>query len=274
MFNVSISNAGRFYENKEVCMKHIFLTLFFVSTSFGSVIGDFAPTKVGSIWKYSYNYSSSYLGPSLIKDSLSIEIELLSKEIRGNDTLVFLHIKEQGRSIGINLGALVFDTIGSSTFIDTAIISGDSVTRPSGYRCRVFPFYQTHNIDSSVLSKGLSGIDTLFYFNFSQYGSIFLQGVGLYSLLSTYYGNHQITIAINFVSLNDKPIPLGAKLSENKVPRNKTYYCQYTKRLSITKYPKISTPAFSIIGKRLYGKNLPIGLTIIKGSESINKKNR
>jgi hypothetical protein len=258
-------------------MKQLLFTLVFVSVACGSVIGDFAPFKVGSVWKYSYIYYETYMGDFGQSDSLSIEINLQSIQIMDKDTLILLDVKEQGRSISAFQGVQIHDTTGSIRFIDTVIITGDSIYKSSKYRCKVFPFWNAHDVDSMDLNKGSSGVDTLYYLStpyvMAGHGYIYLQNVGLYLYNSSWGGHRYVSTKIKLVSYNDKMISLDTKHSGKysqmfNITNPKSYSL-----LSFT-HKTIAQSAFSLTGKKVHIEdNLPTGIIITKGSEPV-KKNR
>jgi hypothetical protein len=245
----------------------------FVSVACGSLIGDFAPLKIGSVWKYSYTNYETYMGWFTGSDSLSIEISLQSIQIRDKDTLILLDVKEQGRSISANLSGVVqADTIGSAKFIDTVIIIGDSIFKSSRYKSKIFPFWKAHNVNSTDLNKGLSGIDTLYYPptpNFRpENGYTYLQNVGLYTHNYSWGGHRYDITKIKLSSYNDN---LNTKHPGIHSPTFAITNSNNSRILSLT-HKKAVQLAFSLTGKIVHVEdNLPTGIIITKGSEPINR---
>jgi hypothetical protein len=146
-------------------MKNVLLgTLLFASITFGEQIGDFAPMTIGSTWSYIYKYyySTTLYGAS---ESLSVTINLISKTIKQNDTIVCLNISEQGRSAGGGVQIPAFDNAVMLQFVDTIICSGDSIVYAKTYQCPVFPFWKKHSIGIDSLVKRISNQDTTYYFH-------------------------------------------------------------------------------------------------------------
>jgi hypothetical protein len=159
--------------------------LLFATASSGESIGDFAPMEIGSVWEYQYRfvYLSGHLGNSAA--STSIKVELASKEIVGSDSLIILHIQENGVSKSEVFPSLSDTTIVINTeFMDTVITRGDSVYATESYKCPIFPFWKTHTICLDSLRINFSGNDSL-YFKIALPKSgtkeVYLQNVGLYS---------------------------------------------------------------------------------------------
>lgn len=214
-------------------MKKLLLILLFNFLTFGSNVADFAPMDIGSTWKYSYYYNETYICCLEKLDSLSIVIFLLNKEVRGNDTLLLLKIREQGRSV--SKYNPIFDTIGNSEFIDTVIVSNDSIYKSASFKCKIFPFFNSHTVDSSKLVRFTNaGDDTLFYYSSNGYG--YLQGVGFFEI-NTSWGNHRLTIKrINLVSYNDKSFSLSALKCRQSLINNNSFILKYKKDLFLTKH--------------------------------------
>lgn len=254
-------------------MKHLLFILVFVSVANGSFIGDFAPLKVGSVWKYSYTNYSEYMGWFTGCDTLSIEISLQSIQIRDKDTLILLDVKEQGRSISANFSGVVqADTIGSTKFIDTVMIIGDSIFKSSGYKSKVFPFWKAHNVNSTDLNKGLSGIDTLYFPPSPDFrpenGYTYLQNVGLYTHNYAWGGHRYDITKIKLLSYNDN---LNTKHS-GKYSQMFNITNSNSSRILSLAHKKTVQSAFSLAGKKVHiGDDLPTGIMITKGSEAIER---
>lgn len=252
-------------------MQHLLFILVFVSVAGGSFIGDFAPLKVGSVWKYSYTYYEGYMGWFTGCDTLSIEINLQSIKIRDKDTLILLDIKEEGRSISAYEGVTFHDTTGSTRFIDTIIIIEDSIFEYSRYRCKVFPFWNAHNVDSINLHKGLSGGDTLYCLLtpniVAGLGYTYLQNIGLYSYNFTQNSHRNISLHIKLDSFNDKLISLSTKEPVKRSQMFNITNPESSRMLTFT-HNKLAQSVFSLTGKKVsIGDNLPTGIIITKGSE-------
>jgi hypothetical protein len=264
-------------------MKHFFLVLFFASTVCGtSFIGDFAPLKVGSVWKYSYIYSEESGGQVVKRDLLTIEIVLMSMQVNGNDTTILLNAKEQGRSI--SEGGQGFDTTGSALYIDTVIIADSIIKQPTGYKCKVFPFWKTHNVDSTNISiDGVTSYSTNSYPIYGEHnlqtdqidvvtGYTYIQNVGLKSSVFSYgrySGKH--TTTINLISFNDKVTPLSIQNEYKCTQKPNRSYADKSKILTFPN-SKITQPAFSLTGRKIFtGHRIPAGIIVSNGSGIVNK---
>jgi hypothetical protein len=208
-------------------MKSIPIILLSVSFSFCStLIYDFAPTETGSKWVYSYYYSYYWVSYLIQKDSLIVTIELASKKVKGNDTLLFLSIREQGRSVNTGYeGGPIFDTTSDEEFVDTVYISPTTITKAPGYRCKVFPFWNSHGILIDSLTRGMSDANILYVLSIPQQilpiVYTYLQGIGLYKYFNGLFTNHNQSTAINLISFNDKTIPLSIiNRSGNRMQRS------------------------------------------------------
>lgn len=250
-------------------MKKLLFGLLFVSSSLGSVIGDFAPIKIGSSWKYSYTSTDGYVGTIYNYDSGTVEVTILSMQPRGIDTLILMHIKEQGRSKTL-IEDSPFDY--NKDFVDTAIISGDSIFQPQTYHCKLFPFWKSHYIDSSLLAKGISESSPKYYLS-NSLGYTYLQNVGLYSRKFQVFMNHFEIKTINLLSYNGAAIDLGVKTAMNNA-RKLPLPSHYVKRISIT-HARFGQTAFSISGKKISPyKNMPNSVLIFKNSSQNNTINK
>lgn len=173
-----------------------------------SPVNDFAPTAIGTKWEYSYYYSGPYYTADY--DSFTIRINLVSKQIRGNETLFLLDIRKTGLSTREDQQNIAVATTIDSQFIDTAVVFNDSILPAPGNRCEVFPFWKKHGISPESLDKIVVGDDSKKTFTFRPEGyygvSIYLQDIGLYS---QYYTNNSQAFSdwsIKLLSFNDEPI--------------------------------------------------------------------
>jgi hypothetical protein len=173
-----------------------------------STVNNFAPTEIGTKWEYSYYYTGPYYTTD--HDSFTIRINLGSKQIRGNETLFLLNIRETGVSTKENEQKIVVASAIDSQFIDTAIVFNDSIFPAPGNRCAVFPFWKKHGISSDSLNKIIVGNDSIKAYIIVTEGlpgqAVYLQDIGLYS---KYYLNISMTFSdwsIKLLSFNDKPI--------------------------------------------------------------------
>ncbi len=246
------------------------MILFFNFFAFGSNVADFAPMDIGSTWKYSYYYSETYICCLEMLDSLSIDIVLLNKEVKGKDTLLLLKIKEQGRSVS-PIYSPVFDTIGNLEFIDTVIVSNDSIYKSASFKCKIFPFFNSHTVDSSKLVRFTNaGDDTLFYYSSNGYG--YLQGVGFFKI-NTSGGNHRWTIKrISLVSYNDKSFSLETVKCRQTLISNNPYILKSKKELFLTKHKNNFDRSFLLTGKlSTENSNISPGFLIRNSNEIKNK---
>jgi hypothetical protein len=260
-------------------MKKLLIIVILVSSSFASstLIGDFAPTTVGSKWVYFYKDGPGMHSEPIPSDSLIIQIEAISKEKKGKDTLVLLKIIENGKSfspIGLTLPTQINDT-----FIDSAIISDDSIYKSSSYQCKVFPFWNQHNILSDSLKRVKLRNDTLFVFSlgndttfpFVSYSS-YLQGIGLYSLISVQLMS---SMDITLISFNNKPIPVETKFPSKNALEEKATLCNKTfKTKLITKGSKLFATGYLLNGKKTRATgNVSSGIILTNGSNQAILKN-
>jgi hypothetical protein len=257
-------------------MKKLFVIALFAFPSFGALIGDFAPTIVGSKWEYSYLYTETDI-ILLYSVTMTIQLQILSKQSRGDDTLVQLKINEKG------IQTIYYDTITiDDSFVDTAIISKDSIYKASSYKCTVFPFWKSHFINSDSLSKGVSGQDTLFFLPSPPYDPHFtlyvdynyLQGIGL----DSYYSfdgvgrNVSHNTTIHLISYNDQGIALESKLVQRRAGADKIYPCNVTRIFRINNGKNFPDAVFLINGKRIGPREIvPSGVVITKGSAPVNR---
>jgi hypothetical protein len=259
-------------------MRKLFFALLFAVPLFAGKVGDFAPTEVGTVWEYSYDYQHSYITIGINKDSLSIRVELLSKSVVGADTVILLGIREQGRSLrwadesGIRLADTI-DTIVNVQYVDTVVISGDSICRQVGYRCPVFPFWKEQAIESDSISRLFSGIEPLNYIILKSgqitieselktgpYYATYLQNTGLISSENSYLGHNTIFTNIKLLSFNDKPVPTMIRQISDMVPRQSRTPRGIAKTVFVQYRTNITTGAFSISGKKI-----PTGLRVAPG---------
>ena len=253
-------------------MKQMLLTFALISLSSGAIIGEFAPTAVGSEWKYSYFHSEGDVGRVYTTDSFTIQIELVAKDLQGSDTLVVLRVKQEGRSMNRGRsGPLLYDTVGSASFFDTAIISGFSISRSGGYQCRIFPFWETLNIDETPPGRATVTDDTLHASTPSLYGSYYVRNIGLYYYSIFEGAIRHTTTLVNIISFNGKLFPVGVTYAGKSFPRSETFHPGKIKALSFT-HTKAPCPVFSLTGKKMAaGENLPNGIVITDGTEPITR---
>jgi hypothetical protein len=263
-------------------MWQMMVILFWAVSAKGSVIGDFAPIKIGSEWKYSFRNSTLGLDNFLRVDSGLAEIKVLSKQPRDTDTLVELYVKEENRSRIFTFNSnddtikdTISDTAYSRLFYDTAIISGNSVARSAFYHCSVFPFYSRHFIDTTGLSRVKFGGDTLYslIFDLSEFDNsreIYFQNVGLYSRDWSFMSHSIIKESIRLVSFNGTAPPASARnplapSRKSELPRPGKF-----KKTSLT-HAKPAFTAYSIAGKKMRaGAARPAGIVIGVGGEARN----
>ena len=83
-------------KQKNITLKKVIFTLLIITGSTVSQpIGDFAPMIIGSAWTYVYKYHYSSTTDNT-DESLKVDINILSKTVRLNDTIICLNISENG----------------------------------------------------------------------------------------------------------------------------------------------------------------------------------
>jgi hypothetical protein len=249
-------------------MKQFFFMFFLVASSFGAAVGDFAPMKSGSEWKYGYSYRYSYVGRPIQFDSIGITIKLQSTQSRGNDTLALLRVTEEGRlqytPINPSSGPSV-DSSYTATYVDTAVFSGDSIYKANGYRCRVFPFWQSHSYAAEGLGTVPYGGDTVYSLANAQ--GTYLQNVGLYYSVIEILTNHTSRTRINLVGYDKNPAATVAKRPHVYSAAPNLSHPGGSNQV-LFMHGKATFPAFSIRGKRInVGDILLSGVVVIKASK-------
>lgn len=234
---------------------------------------------------------------------MSIQIESAAKQAKGKDTLMLLKIGEQGRitSTAEMIGNYYhIDSAVNIHFLDTAIISGDSIFKLIGYHCKVFPFWKSHYIVSDSLKKVRSeadtflalsdssatntsytiiGPDTLFGTTSSSSFSIcVLQNIGLYSLHLNYSKSQNSLYTstdtnITLISFNNKPIPVETKLPQKNIRVEKrTLNSKNFKTLMMMKGAKLTSATYLLNGKKnIATGNIPSGIAITEGANPAKK---
>ena len=217
--------------------------------------------------------------------------------MKKNDTLVLLKVNEKGiDSINGPPNGWIVSQI-NAMYIDTAIISSDLIYSAPGYRCPVFPFWKLHTIDSNslskysilaldtVLKKGISGSDTLFFvvgpmMSIPLGKFVYIQGIGLDSLsITNYSGNTHSSTQISLISYNNKEIsfatPVVSKLPSKNVSENNTSLFNTSKALILKTGIKLLRDVFLVNGKRIMsGEIVPNEAIIQNKAQHANVKNR
>jgi hypothetical protein len=178
-----------------------------------SLVYDFAPLTIGTKWEYLYCYEAPATAAGWT-DSSNIRINIISKQIKGNDTLILLNISKERFFKGwldTSAGFYHDTSIIDLQYTDTVIVTDSSISPAPGYRCEVFPFWKTHGIRNGSLSNihlGKDSIKTFIsgYINIWGNETIYLQDFGLYSKGIVDCCMMGAVWSIKLLSFNDIPI--------------------------------------------------------------------
>jgi hypothetical protein len=136
-------------------------------------IGDFAPIIVGNNWKYSFTEEHTPLDFPMSSDTARSETSFVSISVQaittnGTDTIVQLSGTNSGKIIRTWFSTSgqqreFHDTITvAKSWVDSAIIRGDSIFRRAGYSAPVFPFYKKHSVlEASTIPGSVGGATEL-----------------------------------------------------------------------------------------------------------------
>jgi hypothetical protein len=237
------------------------------STAFCAMIGDFAPTTVGTKWVYSYYNFYSHVVDLWYFDSLTVSITVSSKNMLGQDTVIVLGVSEVGRKLYDNrILGIHTDTTGTWNYTDTAIASGDSIVR-GAYHSPIFPFYKYHKITQDSLKKARLNNDSVFSFGVStpSYYYYYYQNIGYFSFDFEAASNTSGIDKANLISFSNGNISVLAKPFVNKPPARPVISFRHAVIILDGKQMRKDGIYYDVSGKRISSRqNLYHGILLEK----------